>query len=119
MDHQRIADEVLTPLWRGVPSAYKMKYARSIWQQFEDQIRSSAYTSRLTTWLDDLCRKLDIAIRAEYTEAVAGVIASGQDRAVLSALRDETTYLVLLVRIANDERKAEANQTTIFTLTED
>lgn len=107
MDQQRIADDLLWPIWRGVDSAYKVRYARNIWQQFEDNIRSAAYTSRLAPFYDALCRRLNVRVRADEAERVNAIIASGEDRAVLKALRDETTYLVLLVRLKNEERKAD------------
>lgn len=114
MEHEQIAAALLTPIWRGVPSEYKARYARNIWQQFEDNVRSAAYTSRLTTWLDSVTRKLNVTLRADALEAVQSVIGAGDDRAILKALRDETTYLVLLVRVANEERKADAQQTMSF-----
>lgn len=116
MEPERIAADLLTPIWRGIPSDYKSKYRTNIWQQFEDQIRAAAYTSRLGVCYDTLCRKLDVTIRAEHAAAVQAVLTSGQDRAVLKALRDETTLLVLLVRVANEERKAEreADQASLF-----
>lgn len=48
-------------------------------------------------------RKDDSAL---YTEA----LGSADERMVLKCLRDETTYLVLLVRVRNDERKAVAKE---------
>ncbi|WP_414647349.1 hypothetical protein, partial [Chthonomonas sp.] len=44
MQLQEIVDGLLWPIWRGVPPAYKKKYSRTIWEQFENQIRSSAYS---------------------------------------------------------------------------
>ena len=54
-----------------------------------------------------MTRKLAIRVRADEVANVQAVIASEEDRAILKILRDETTYLVLLVRLRNEERKAE------------
>lgn len=116
MTSDEIAAGLLAPLWRGIPSGYKSRYARNIWQQFEDNVRSAAYTSRLSVWYDTLCRKLSIEVRRDDTAAVQAVLQAGQDKAVLKALRDETALLVLLVRVANEERKAayQAAQEELF-----
>lgn len=106
MEPETLAANLLTPLWRGIGSEYKSKYRTSIWQQFEDNVRSAAYTSRLGAFYDAFCRKLAIALRADDVASVQAVLTSGQDRAILRLLRDETTLLVLLVRVANEERKA-------------
>jgi hypothetical protein len=120
MDYQRIANDLLTPIWRGIPADYKRQYARNIWEQFENNVRSAAYTSSLRVWFDTLSRRLNVTIRTEFLDAVQGVLGAGDDRAILKALRDETAYVVLLVRVANEERKAEAGvdlrQTAIFDL---
>jgi hypothetical protein len=39
--------------------------------------------------------------------------SNGDDRALLRMIRDETSYLVVLVRVANDERQAEARATMV------
>lgn len=105
MDQERIANELLWPIWKGLDSAYKSRYRQNIWQQFEDNIRSAAYTSRLSTFFDNLCQKLSVTVRADDVPLVQALIGAGEDRAVLKALRDETTYLVLLVRSKNEDRK--------------
>jgi len=84
-----------------------MRYARNIWQQFEDNIRSAAYTSSLAKFFDVLCRRLSIDIRADDVRAVGEMLSNADQHSVLRALRDETTALVLLVRLKNEERKAE------------
>lgn len=40
----------------------------------------------------------------------AEAISLGETRTVLKCIRDETTYLVLLVRVRNDERRANAKE---------
>lgn len=107
MTHEELAERLLTPLWRGIDPDYKRKYARSIWPQFEDNLRSAAYTAKLSTFLAKITTRLAVEIRGEDAESVAAVIQSGNDKVLLKMLRDETTLLVLLVRVANDERKAK------------
>lgn len=107
---ERIAAELLWPLWRGIPADYKAKYARNIWEQFENNIRSAAYTGQVATFYDNICRRLAISPRSEDSAALAVILQSGEDRTILKALREETGYLSLLVRIRNDERKAAYEQ---------
>lgn len=109
MERERIANDLLMPLWRGISSGYKAKYSYSIWQQFEDNVRSSAYTSKLSHFLSTIVLRLGIEIREIDADSVAAIIKCADGRDILRALRDETTLLVLMVRVANEERKKHAN----------
>lgn len=107
MDHYEMATALLTPIWRGIPAAYKSRYRTKIWQQFEDNIKSAAYTATLSRFASNLSSRLGVRIATEDVVAVQAVLQSGQDRALLKLLRDEATTCVLLVRMINEERKAE------------
>lgn len=110
MTHEQLATELLTPLWRGISPDYKKHYSYGIWQQFEDNVRSAAYTSSLPVFLAKIMARLGVVIYADDTEKVSAVIQCGDDKAVLKMLRDETALLVLLVRVANEERKEKARR---------
>lgn len=101
--------KLLNPIWRGLDSNYKSKYARSIWQQFEDNIRSAAYASTLSRFYNQLCSRLEIQIDATGMADVQAALAlqGTEARALLRQLRDETATLVLMVRIENEKRKAD------------
>lgn len=103
---EQLATDLLTPLWRGISPDYKRKYARSIWQQFEDNLRSAAYTGHLSTFYAKIVQRLDILLHKDDTEKVAAIL-HGEDKAKLKMLREETTLLVLLVRVSNEERKVK------------
>ena len=102
-----IALKLLIPLWRGVPSDYKRKYARNIWQQYEDNIRAAAYTSKASRFVNSICSRLQIQISGRDVEQVNEALAEADDRTLLRQLRDEATTLVLMVRLENDKRKDE------------
>ena len=106
MTHDEVAEGLLTPLWRGVPADYKAKYARNIWAQFENNIRSAAYTARAPEFLSKVAQRLGITL-VSGIESVTGIINAGHDRELLKMLRDDTTLLVLMVRAANEERKED------------
>jgi hypothetical protein len=108
MEHEQVATDLLGPIWRGLDAEYKRKYARSIWDQFEANVRSAAYTSKLSTWYDGLSRKLTFMIRKDDAPLVEAALRNGGDRRILKALREETALLVLMVRVANEERKEQA-----------
>lgn len=105
--HEGLVTHLLTPIWRGISPEYKRKYARTIWNQFEDQIRSAAYTAHLSTFLSKITQRLDVVYHKDDTEAISSVATCGDDKAALKMLRDETTLLVLMVRVANEERKEQ------------
>ena len=107
MDQYEMASALLIPIWRGIPAGYKSRYRAKIWQQFEDNIRSAAYTATLSRFCSNLCSRLGVKIATEDVATVQAVVQCGQDRALLKLLRDEATTCVLMVRIANEERKAE------------
>jgi hypothetical protein len=105
-------------LQEPLPADYKSRYRRTIWQQFEDQVRSAAYTNNLGKFLSSLCLKLDAEIgtnagdRERANELLAGI--DGRD--LLRLLREESTLVVLMVRVANQERQeaAKARQLAIL-----
>lgn len=107
MTHEQIAERLLWPLWRCVDADYKRKYARDIWNQFEGAIKSSAYTSNLRVFLANIQQRLQITIETQFVEDIAFVIQSGMDEEILTDLREETTYLVLLVRLKNETKKQD------------
>lgn len=103
--HDR-AVALLQPIWQGVPSDYKSKYKYSIWRQFEDQIRSAAYTTTLSLFLSRIGARLGVTLREDALETVRAVVSGGSDREILRILRDESAYCVTMVRLANEERKS-------------
>lgn len=103
----RAALNLLVPIWRGIPADYKRHYARQIWQQFEDNIRSAAYTASLSRFVSSICSRLAIRIRSRDSAAVNEVLMLGRDRELLRQLRDEATTLSLMVRLENDKRRVE------------
>ncbi len=106
MDHlETIARDLLVPLWKGISGEYKQKYSTSIWTQFENNIRSAAYTSSLSKFLNDICAKLGIEIKKDDVARVSKMLESRSDKEILRTLRDETTTLVLLVRVENEEKR--------------
>jgi hypothetical protein len=107
MDDQAIVDDFLFPAWRGIPDAYKSKYRRSIWQQFEDNLKSAAYTTSLGKFTDALARKMGVVFLADDVASVTRFLAR-DPRSTLKLLREETTRLVLMTRLKNDERREAA-----------
>ena len=105
MTHEQVVESILWPAWSGIPDNYKIKYARSIWNQFEDNIRSAAYTSSPARFFESLTRKLSINVTAADAPHIAKALASFDARELLKMLREETTLLVLLCRIKNQERR--------------
>ena len=102
----QIVELLLWPCWKGSSDSYKAKYARTIWQQFEEKVRSAAYTASPTKFLESLRAKMDIEIHRDDL-ALVNQAMQLEPRATLSALRKETTALVIMVRLLNEERKAE------------
>lgn len=97
---------MLDVVWRGIPNSYKSRYRRNIWRQFEDNVRSAAYTSNLGKFINSLCSNLSVEIRGvNDVELVNDALREGSDRTLLKLMREETTLLVLMVRLWNQERR--------------
>lgn len=110
---QQAADLLMT-IWRGIPSDFKSRYRMTLWEQFENEIRSAAYTNNLGKFVNSLCGRLsaEIGRSADERAQAEKILNSGQDSALLKLLREETVLVVLMVRVANadrrsDERRAE------------
>ncbi len=101
------AMQILGPMWRGIPSEYKTKYALNIWAQFENHVRSAAYTTSLAKFVSAICSKLQVSIPDRDLATFNAALQEGGDSAMLRLFRDEATFAVLLVREQNDERRAK------------
>lgn len=108
-EQYRTALNLLVPLWRGIPADYKRQYARSIWQQFEDNLRAAAYTDSLSKFVNSICSRMQIRISGDDVSAVNAVLMLNRngERGLLRQLRGEATTLALMVRLENDKRKDE------------
>lgn len=100
-----VAENLLWPLWLSVDDDYKSRYAKEIWEHFENAIRSAAYTGSLRVYLSNFQQRIPSRLKAKHLSLVNTIIQSGEDALVLDWLRDETTYLVMLVHIKNQEKK--------------
>ncbi|MFH1741492.1 MAG: hypothetical protein ABIH23_21000 [bacterium] len=100
---------MLKAIWKGTPADYKSRYRRTIWAQFENQVRSAAYTNNLAKFINTLCLKLnaDVGRNAGDCAEVELIVNSGKDREILKILRDETTLICLMVRVDNQEKRDE------------
>jgi len=103
------AADLLKAIWRGTPADYKSRYRMTIWTQFENQVRSAAYTNNLAKFINQLCLKLnaDVGRTAGDRAEVELIANSGKDREILKLLRDETTLIVLMVRVAIQNARDE------------
>lgn len=99
------AADLLEIIWKGISSEYKSRYRQTIWRQFEDTVRASAYTNNLGKFINSLCLKMDAQIQNKDTSKAEEILNSGNDKALLKLYRDETTLIVLMVRVRNQERR--------------
>lgn len=106
---KEMAATLLKIIWRGVPADYKSRYRMTIWKQFENEIRAAAYTGSLAKFINSICSRLQVDLgRTEAERAVADeILRSSDDRTLLKLLREQTTLLVLMVRVDNEAQRAE------------
>lgn len=103
--HDKVA-ELLLIIWRGVPLDYKRKYM-NIWEQFENNIRSAAHTSNLGKFVNSLCLKMNVNMGKNKDERARAeqLLNELGSRETLKLLREETTTLVLMVRVTVQEKR--------------
>lgn len=80
---------------------------RNIWQQFESNIRSAAYTDTLVKFYEKIKRRLGIEIIRKNGADVLNFLKASNAKETLQALRSETAILVLMVQNRNNERKEQ------------
>lgn len=108
---EQVAEKLLWPLWRCVTDDYKSRYKREIWDHFENAVRSAAYTGSLRTYLANFQGRIPCDLQAQYMADIKHVIDTKCDFDILNWLRDETTYMVMLIRLKNQERKEALEET--------
>lgn len=109
-----VADKLLWGLWRSIAEDYKKRYLKTIWEQFENAIRSSSYTDSLKEFLDKFKKSIPVDLQAQFNKEILSVVESGQDEVVLNWFRTEITYLVILVRMRNQKRKEDYQVDQIY-----
>lgn len=100
-----VADKMLWPLWRCVQDDYKDKYKKDVWEHFENALKSASFTGSLKVFLTNFQKRIPCDLQSQYTKDIICIIESKKDSQVLNWIRTEATYLVMLVRIRNQERK--------------
>jgi hypothetical protein len=105
MTQDDVADQLWWGLWRSIDENYKERYFLDVWEHFENAIRAAAYTGSLKEFLSKIKQRISMVIQAQFNAEILQVVESGDDDQVLDWLRSETTYLVMVCRVRNQERK--------------
>lgn len=88
--------------WERVDS----KRAYGIWDEFTSKVKAAAMTTnRYETFVEKLCKKMDV--RSVRHRSISDISAQSEEfkAGVLKIIREETTLLVLEVRLNNEIRK--------------
>ena len=102
-----VSEKLLWGIWRSINEDYKFKYPRDIWDHFENAMKSASYTSSLKSFITLFQRRIPLDLQAQYTKDIKSILESGKDEEILGWLRDESTYMMMLVRIKNQDRKED------------
>lgn len=105
LTQEKVAENLLWGLWHSIKEDYKCQYPREIWEHFENALRSASYTDSLKIFLTNFQRRIPICIQAQYNKDILSIVEAKEDDTVLNWLRTETTYLTMLVRPLNQDRK--------------
>ncbi len=115
IDREYVGDNLLWPLFRCISTEYKERYKHGIWGQFENNIRSAAYTSKLRIFYQNIVNRMPILMEQQYQAKIRKIIESGKDKMILTWLRDESAYMTLLARAKNESRKEFWKEDSLFT----
>lgn len=107
MTHELICENLVFPLWRCISADFKSKYRSDAWGIFENFLRSAAYCENLKSFLDKFKRLAPVDWQHQFQDKILLVIDSGKDDEVLTTLRTECAYVVLMARVMNEERKQQ------------
>ena len=100
-----VAYKLLYGLWKAIDPTYKERYRADSWQHFENAIRTASYTDSLKKFLSNIQNRMPMTLLAKYGEDMMAIIRSGEDVQILEWLREETTYLVMVLRIQIQEEQ--------------
>jgi hypothetical protein len=100
-----VAEKFLWGLWRCINDEYKEKYKKECWEHFENAIKSASYTGSMKVFLSNFQKRMPINLQVQYAQDILNIVDSGHDDVILNWLRSESTYLTLIVRIKNQDKK--------------
>jgi len=107
MNEELISDKLLWPLWRCTTEDFKTKYPKDIWDIFENALKSASYTDNLKVFLSNFQKRIPVDLQAQYAKDIMSIVDSNEDDKVLNLIRTESTYMVMVVRLRNQERKEQ------------
>lgn len=100
------ATEILFSIWQGMDGDFKSKYRREIWQIFESRISAAAQqTGTFSRFLSNLCKSLNagLGLYEEGRDKIKEVVDHPLSKILLRFMREETPFVVMLVRIRHQE----------------
>ena len=105
MSQEEIAENLLFPIWRCIDEDFKNKYKGDAWGIYENFLKTSACNENLKQFFEKLKRLMPMNWQHQYESQILSVLQSGKDNEVLNTIRTGCSYLVLLTRALNNERK--------------
>ena len=114
MTDEKIAEDLLFPLWRSVSKDYKAKYKFDAWQHFENFVITSANSADLKAFLTKLKRLIEIRIQQRFEKQILSVLQHSDGKIILNELRKNAPYLILLTRALNNQLKEDAYENYLY-----
>jgi len=107
--------EIVSAVWHGIDwSLISPARRMNIYNEFIQKIKSASMTGRVAVFLENICRKMNSSIPAKYQERILEIIEDVEKRdlelEMLMQLREESRYIVYLMRDKNKEDKNKGNQ---------
>lgn len=101
--HDFVASKLMFPLWKCIKADFKTKYRSDAWQMFENFVKSAANQADLPKFYDKVKRLMPYDPEKKFEDSILLVLQFGDSNKILSMLRNECAYVVLLTRAINNE----------------
>lgn len=101
--HDFVASKLMFPLWKCIKADFKAKHRASTWEMFENFVKSAASAPDLPKFFDKVKRLMPYEPEKKFEESILLVLQYGDSNKILSMLRSECAYVVLLTRAINNE----------------
>ena len=109
VDIETETTELLLAFWLSIDKKMKERYSK-MWGIFKNNVKTAlerTHTGRLTEFVSNLAKNLDIDELGEYREqreSVMGIVRMGFDTQILNKLRTELDWCIMLTQEARDKR---------------
>lgn len=105
MDKYQIATLILSAIWSAIDwETVSPSRRMNIYKEFASKVKSAAASQSLSVFFERLLQKMGIGGISQFQNDTIASILKANNPEVLQAFREETQFLVILLRQQNEEK---------------